>query len=93
MLEIKDIEKFAKLARIDLSDAEKQKFLKDIEPVLDYIKQIQEVSGNTVEKKAGEHRNIMREDRIQNETGSNTKELVENMPGSKDNFLTVKKIL
>lgn len=94
MLEIKDIEKLAKLARIKLTDDEKESFLKEIEPILGYVAQLKEVSATLDDqKKAGEHRNIVREDSTPETPGINTEDIVSNMPESKDNYLKVKKIL
>ena len=94
MLEIKDIDRLAKLARIELTDAEKEKLLKDIDPILGYVTQIKEVAGNMdAEKKAFEHRNIMRPDDNVTATGSNTEAIVADMPESERNYLKVKKIL
>jgi aspartyl-tRNA(Asn)/glutamyl-tRNA(Gln) amidotransferase subunit C len=94
MLEIKDIEKLAKLARIELTDEEKEKLLKEVDPILGYVAQLKEVSSKVESApKAGVHRNIMREDKDLTETNSNTVVLVENMPESQDNYLKVKKIL
>jgi aspartyl-tRNA(Asn)/glutamyl-tRNA(Gln) amidotransferase subunit C len=94
MLEIKDIEKLAKLARIQLDEEEKNRLLKEIDPILGYVAQIQEVSskGDST-KKAGEIKNIMREDEVLNGTGQFTDALVADMPESEDGFLKVKKIL
>ena len=94
MLEIKDIEKLAKLARIQLTDEEKQKLLKEVDPILGYVAQLKEVTSKVGSgPKAGELRNVMREDSAPIEGGSNTKALVDEMPASKDNYLKVKKIL
>ncbi len=93
MLTVKDIEKFAKLARIDLTEAEKEKFLHEIDPILNYVNQINEISGKEVEKFAGSHRNIMRDDIIENETGKYTEAIIADMPKKKDNYLEVKKII
>jgi aspartyl-tRNA(Asn)/glutamyl-tRNA(Gln) amidotransferase subunit C len=94
MLEIKDIEKLAKLSRIELTQEEKEKLLKEVDPILGYVAQLKEViSSIGEEKKAGELRNVMREDSNPNETGKNTKDIVTDMPESKDNYLKVKKIL
>ncbi len=94
MLEIKDIEHLAKLARIELTEEEKKSLLKEVDPILGYVSQIKEVvSTLSEEKRAGENRNVMREDSDPNKTGSNTEEIVKNMPDSKDNYLKVKKIL
>jgi len=94
MLEIKDIDKLAKLARIEFTEPEKEKLLKDIGAILGYIEQIKEVAGNLdAEKKAPLHRNITRLDENVNETGANTEAYVANMPESERNYLKVKKIL
>ncbi len=42
-MEIKDIEKLAKLARIELTEEEKQTYLKDIGAILGYVDQIKEI--------------------------------------------------
>jgi aspartyl-tRNA(Asn)/glutamyl-tRNA(Gln) amidotransferase subunit C len=94
MLEIKDIEKLAKLARIELTTDEKEKLLKEIDPILGYVAQLKEVVSNVDEnKKAGELRNVSRLDEDNTQTGINTKEIVDNMPDSQDNYLKVNKIL
>ncbi|MGB8815629.1 MAG: Asp-tRNA(Asn)/Glu-tRNA(Gln) amidotransferase subunit GatC [Minisyncoccia bacterium] len=94
MLEIKDIEKLATLARIKLTDEEKVTFLKEIDPILGYVAQLKEVSekiSNT--KKVGEHRNIIRSDENMAESGFYTEVVVAEMPESEGNYLKVKKIL
>lgn len=94
MLEIKDIEHLAKLARIELSEDEKKNLPKELDQILGYVSQIKEVASNIDSgKKAGEHRNISRSDENVTETGKNTKDIVADMPESKDNYLKVKKIL
>jgi len=94
MLEIKDIEKLAKLARIKLTSEEMQRLLKEVDPILDYVTQLKEVVSKVgEEKKAGELRNVVRNDENSNETGANTKNIVDDMPVSENNYLKVEKIL
>jgi aspartyl-tRNA(Asn)/glutamyl-tRNA(Gln) amidotransferase subunit C len=94
MLEIKDIEKLAKLARIELTNEEKEKLLKEVDPILGYVAQLKEVVSSVgEERKVGNPKNVMREDKDEIETGINTKEIVDNMPDSQNNYLKVKKIL
>ncbi len=94
MLEIKDIKKLAKLARIDLTEKEEESLLKEVGPILGYVSQIQEaVSAADEEKKAGEHRNIVRMETNPTGSGTNTDSIVSNFPEQKDNYLKVKKIL
>ena len=93
-MEIKDIEKLAKLARIELTENEKQTYLKDISAILGYVDQIKEVVGKTgEERKAGELRNVMRVDEVKNETGGNTDSIVAEFPRKEKDYLKVKKIL
>lgn len=93
-MEIKDIEKLAKLARIELTDTEKQAYLKEIGAILGYMDQIKEVVAKVgEERKAGDLRNIMRTDDVKNESGKNTEAIVAEFPKKKDNYLKVKKIL
>ena len=93
-MEIKDIEKLAKLARIELTDEEKQTYLKDISSILNYVDQIKGVIATTgEERKAGELRNILRTDEVKNESGINTESIVAEFPRKDKNYLKVKKIL
>jgi len=94
MLEIQDVEKLAKLARIELTLEEKQKLLKEVDPILDYVNMLKgAIAKLGEEKKAGELRNVTRNDIDVRETGINTKNIVANMPESQNNYLKVKKIL
>jgi aspartyl-tRNA(Asn)/glutamyl-tRNA(Gln) amidotransferase subunit C len=94
MLEIKDVEKLAKLARINLSQDEMGKMLKEVDPILGYVAQLKEVVSIVGEdKKAGDLRNITRDDINSTETGTNTANIVGNMPNSQDDYLKVEKIL
>jgi aspartyl-tRNA(Asn)/glutamyl-tRNA(Gln) amidotransferase subunit C len=93
-MEIRDIEKLAKLARIELTDNEKQTYLKEIGAILGYVDQIKEVVAKVgEERKAGDLRNVMREDEVLNESNSNTEVLVAEFPRKDGTYLKVKKIL
>ena len=90
-MEIKDIEKLAELAKIELTQDEKECLLSDMEGILDYVKQIQgvEVPDMEVEYK---NRNIWREDILEEREFSG--ELIrEQFPYSQDGFVKVKKIM
>jgi aspartyl/glutamyl-tRNA(Asn/Gln) amidotransferase C subunit len=79
-----------------LTQEEKEKLLKEVDPILNYVAQLKEVTSkvdSTASLQIGEHRNIMRDDSNPTETGSNTKVLVDDMPESQGDYLKVKKIL
>lgn len=104
-MQIQDIEKLAKLARIELSQGEKQTYLKEIGAILGYVDQIKEVVAKVaptsevgVPTRFGtgvgrDLRNVMREDAEPNESGGSTAVLVKEFPRKEGNYLKVKKIL
>lgn len=94
---IKDVSKLAELARIELSEAEKESVLSDMKGILEYVKIIESVE---VEDIKPEHRlyNVWREDMSVKEVEVSNKDfshklLVDQFPGAQDGFLKVKKIL
>ncbi len=93
MIEKKDVEKLAELSRIEVSEDEKEVFIKDLDAILGYVSEVQEVVTGEVEPEAGRLHNVMREDENPHKSGEFTKEIMEEMPSTKDGYLKVKKIL
>lgn len=94
MLEIKDIEKLAKLARIDLTEDQKTAYLKEIAAILGYVDQIKGVAEQAGhDRKVPSLRNVTRLDDRTNESGLNTAALVAEFPQKSGDYLKVKKIL
>jgi len=90
-MEIQDIEKLAKLARIELTEQEKQKYLKDIGSILAYVDQIKGIVAQTGEERtAGDLRNVMRVDEI---STTDSVDLIAEFPHQERSYLKVKKIL
>ncbi len=90
-MEIQDIEKLAKLARIELTEQEKQKYLKDMGSILAYVDQIKGIVAQTGEERAsGDLRNIMRADEI---STTDSTDLITEFPRQEKSYLKVKKIL
>ena len=89
-MQIKDVENLAELARLELSDEEKQEILKDMDGILAYVGQIEslQVEANPVY----EVKNVWREDVEENRDFSKDL-IIEQFPEKQDNFLKVKKIL
>jgi aspartyl-tRNA(Asn)/glutamyl-tRNA(Gln) amidotransferase subunit C len=94
MVEIKDIEHLAALARIHISDEEKESFKNEIDSILEYVNQIQKISGETEPaREAGDVRNITREDGSPHESGLHTEALLREAPKREGQYVKVKKIL
>ncbi len=88
-----DIEKLAKLSRLKLTDAEKEKYAKDMDNILAYIAQINAVASKEIKPEAGAVRNVMREDDAPHESGIFTDALLKLAPKSENGRVKVKKIL
>ncbi|MCK4918745.1 MAG: Asp-tRNA(Asn)/Glu-tRNA(Gln) amidotransferase subunit GatC [Candidatus Pacebacteria bacterium] len=92
-MEIKDIENLANLSRIELSEDEKNELLDEMDSVLGFVDQIQDVKIEDLKTEAGELRNIMREDNNPYVGGEFTDEILAEAPDTQDGFVKVKKIL
>lgn len=91
IMNIKDVENLAELAKLDMSGEEKEAMLKDMDSILGYVKQIEEVEVGDV-KPSYDVYNVWREDKI--EPREFSKEIItEEFPDKQDGFLKVKKIL
>ncbi|MBU1046212.1 Asp-tRNA(Asn)/Glu-tRNA(Gln) amidotransferase subunit GatC [Patescibacteria group bacterium] len=92
-MEIKDIENLANLCRIEISETEKEELLGEMDSILGFIDQIQSVKTGGLKDRAGEHRNIMREDENPYERGEFTNDLLGEAPETQEGYVKVKKIL
>ena len=92
MITIKDVEHVAKLARLELSEEEKELYTKQLGDVLKYVDQMNEVDTSNVKPMAQviDFVNVMREDVV---SYDNTKEeLMSNAPEEEKGFFKVPKI-
>jgi aspartyl-tRNA(Asn)/glutamyl-tRNA(Gln) amidotransferase subunit C len=94
-----DVEKLANLSRLALTDAEKDGFAKDINGILAYVGQIQEVAdgadiaAHRTDKATYPMRNVMREDVADKELIPDSSILVAAAPRHTEEYVQVKKIL
>ena len=92
MITVKDVEHVAKLARLELTEAEKEKFAGQLGDVLKYVEQMNEVDTSSVVPMAHamDFVNVMREDTVKYE--QTKQELLANAPDEEDGFFKVPKI-
>ncbi len=90
-MNIKDVENLAELAKLELSPEEKESLLHDMEGILSYVKQIEEVEVGDI-KPSNTYHNVWREDELEPRAFSKDS-IIEQFPDSQDGFLKVKKIL
>ncbi len=92
MITKKDVEHVAKLARIEITEEEKEKFTKQLGDVIKHVNQLNEVDTTGVEPMAHAYPlfNVMREDEVK--YGNTREELLKNAPEEEDSFFKVPKI-
>ena len=92
MITVKDVEHVAKLARLELTEDEKEKFTKQLGDVLKYVEQMNEVdtTGVVPMAHAFDVVNVMREDEVVYE--QTKEELMKNAPDKENGFFKVPKI-
>jgi len=93
LITIKDVEHVAKLARLSLTEEEKEKFTKQLGDILNYVEQLNEVNTDNVEPMAHAFpiTNVMRDDNAYTEF--TREELLANAPEEEDGFFKVPKIV
>jgi len=89
-----EIEKLAKLARINLSSEEKEAFQKEFEAILGYISTLKEANVDGLENDFFKNKpvNEMRLDESSYEAGKFTKESLEGAPFAEDGYIKVKHV-
>lgn len=88
-----EVKKISELCRIQLTDAELEKFQKELAVVLDYVAELQKVDTEGVEEisQVTGLTNILRDDK---ERLSDLRDaLIQRFPERKDDFLKIKSIL
>ena len=92
MITIKDVEHVAKLARLELTEEEKEKFSKQLGDVLMYVEQMNEVDTSNVEPLSHvvDFCNVTREDVPNQEISKEA--LMSNAPDEENGFFKVPKI-
>lgn len=93
MLSIDEVKKVAQLARIELSDAEVEKFQKDLSSILDYVEELKAVdtAGLEIVASVTGLENVQRDDKAV--SIDYQEEIMQNAPERKDRYYKVKSIL
>ena len=87
-----ELDNLSKLARIDILPDEKQKMLVDMLAILVYISEINSIEGELARGEEDVY-NVVREDIVTRETGSNTDAILANAPKTKNGYVEVEQVL
>mgnify|MGYP001572272350 FL=1 len=91
-LQLEDIEKLSDLARIDVSEAEKIELLQELQSIVGYISEIEQVvSEEDVHEHS--HFNVTRPDDITNAPREFTEGILENAPKRNGQYIQVDQVL
>jgi len=94
MITNEELKKLSKLARIEISEGELNNLSKDINSILDYVGQIQQISVDINKKEElGVLKNVMREDEKPHKSGEFSPDLLKEAPYIENEYVKVKKIL
>ena len=88
-----DVENIAKLARLEVSEEEKEKFVGQVNQILEYVGKLNEINTDDVEPLSHtlDIKNVFREDKVK-ESLTQEKAL-ENAPSKTDKFFRVPKVV
>lgn len=87
-----DLDNLSTLARITITPNEKGKMLADMQAILGYISEINEVEGSLA-KEDVVMCNIIREDVVTHVAGSNTQLLLDEAPATENGYVKVMQVL
>ncbi len=93
-ISIQQVEKLSELARIKLTDQEKENISETSGPILEMIDSILEVEIDEKDIKRDYRKiNVMRDDIIEDRASKNRDNVLKEFPQKQDNYLKTKKIL
>jgi aspartyl-tRNA(Asn)/glutamyl-tRNA(Gln) amidotransferase subunit C len=89
-----DIEHLARLSRIGITDVEAEALAKDVTSVLNYVSEIEDITGSTAtEKQVGALHSVMRPDGEPTPGDTYTEVLLDAAPERVGRYIQVKKII
>jgi aspartyl-tRNA(Asn)/glutamyl-tRNA(Gln) amidotransferase subunit C len=90
---LKDVEHIAQLAKLEFTDAEKEKFTHQMNQILEYVEQMNKLDTSSVEplSQVIELSNVFRADAVKQ--GVSTDEALKNAPSKTEEFFKVPKVI
>ena len=92
-LSLQEVEHIAKLAKLEFTDAEKEKFTHQLNQILEYVEQMNKLDTSRVEPLSHviELSNVFRADAVKQ--GVSTEEALKNAPSKTEEFFKVPKVI
>ena len=87
------INKIARLSRIKLDDRESEDYLKDLNSILDWVEQLNEVNTENVEPLSNISSSILPKREDDSKDTNTSEEILENAPDKLEGFFAVPKVV
>ena len=92
-LDTNTINKIAKLARIKLSEEEAEDLLKDMNSILDWVDQLNEVNTDSIEPLANISSSILPQRKDESRDENSSDEILQNSPDKLEGYFAVPKVV
>ena len=92
-LDTNTINKIAKLARIKLSDEEAKDLLKDMNSILDWVEQLNEVNTDSIEPLANISSSTLPQRKDESKDINSSDEILQNSPDKLEGYFAVPKVV
>jgi len=92
-LDTNTINKIAKLARIKLSDEEAKDLLKDMNSILDWVEQLNEVNTDSIEPLANISSSTLPQRKDESKDVNSSDEILQNSPHKIEGYFVVPKVV
>ena len=92
-LDTNTINKIAKLARIKLSDVEAKDLLKDMNSILDWVEQLNEVNTDSIEPLANISSSTLPQRKDESKDINSSDEILQNSPDKLEGYFAVPKVV
>jgi aspartyl-tRNA(Asn)/glutamyl-tRNA(Gln) amidotransferase subunit C len=93
MIEKKHIEILLELSRLRVEEEEKEKLVKDLDSIIEYVGHVNDVEIEGTDAEKMPVHNVLREDQEPHAEGMFTEDLLREVPEGEDGFIKVQKIL
>ncbi|MDB5238910.1 MAG: glutamyl-tRNA(Gln) and/or aspartyl-tRNA(Asn) amidotransferase subunit [Candidatus Parcubacteria bacterium] len=94
MITVKDLEHLATLARIELTEDDKESLVKEFDSILGYVDQLKKVDVSLdAAGRVGAVKNVMRSDTPNTVSAEDRERLLDEAPYREGDFIAVKKII
>lgn len=90
---IKDITKVAKLARIEIKENEKQPLASQLNSIINWVENLNEVNTDNIEPLSNVHNTTLKMHKDKITDGDITQDILKNSPNAKYNYFTVPKVI